>query len=39
MHSKHCGKQIADYSKYCQLYGGSQENTTATYSDDVISGF
>ena len=28
MYCKHCGKQIADDSKFCQYCGGKQEETT-----------
>ena len=28
MYCKHCGKQIADDSKFCQHCGGSQDDTT-----------
>ena len=35
MYCKHCGKQIADDSKFCQHCGGSQEDTTTTSSTEV----
>lgn len=37
MYCKHCGKQIADDSKFCQHCGGSQEDTTTTSSTEVKS--
>ena len=37
MYCKHCGKQIADDSKFCQHCGGSQEDTTTTFSTEVKS--
>lgn len=37
MYCKHCGKQIADDSKFCQHCGGCQEDTTTTSSTEVKS--
>lgn len=37
MYCKHCGKQIADDSKFCQHCGGSQEDTTTISSTEVKS--
>ena len=37
MYCKHCGKQIADDSKFCQHCGCSQEDTTTTSSTEVKS--
>ena len=35
MYCKHCGKQIADDSKYCQHCGGNQEDISTSTSAEV----
>lgn len=37
MYCKHCGKQIADDSKFCQYCGGNQEDSTTKSSTKVSS--
>lgn len=39
MYCKHCGKQIADDSKFCQYCGGKQEElTSSTPSKEIFTG-
>lgn len=37
MYCKHCGKQIADDSRFCQHCGGNQDDTTTASSTEVSS--
>lgn len=37
MYCKHCGKQIADDSRFCQHCGGNQDDTTTASSTEVYS--